>query len=96
MLLELSNSPPNEMPHLNVCNAFNNGIVSLFSSSNTDIHTSIKSIVNSFSDHLTVLGSYNFFFLIRTIGLKHDLPIRSKRWLHGTRVELSNFKDKCI
>ena len=62
MLLELSNSPPNEMPHLNVCNAFNNGIVSLFSSSNTDIHTFIKSIVNSFSNHLTVLGSYNFFF----------------------------------
>ena len=29
--MELSDSPRNDMPHLNICHAFNNGIVSLFS-----------------------------------------------------------------
>ena len=29
--MEHSDSPRNDMPHLNICHAFNNGIVSLFS-----------------------------------------------------------------
>ena len=29
--MELSDSPRNDMPHLNICHAFNNGIISLFS-----------------------------------------------------------------
>ena len=45
---------------LNICHAFKNGIVSLSSSSNTVIHTFIKSIVNSFSNHLTFPISFNF------------------------------------